>query len=70
MNELEMLKTKLRKAFGDYKSSEGCSCCEGTEDHEEAAKVIAELLDVEPYSDGSGFDFYRYSTSREGGQDG
>lgn len=65
MNELEMLKAKLRKAFGDYKSSEGCSCCENYEDHKEAAKEIAELLDVEPYDDGSGFDFYQYSSSRK-----
>lgn len=52
----------VRNALGDYVRSEGCSCCESTEAHKSAAERLAKLLGVEPYDDGSGYDFYRYAT--------
>jgi hypothetical protein len=59
---MEELKAQLRTAIADYMISEGCSCCQDTEKHNEAAENIAKLLDVEPYEDGSGYDFYKYKT--------
>jgi hypothetical protein len=51
----------LRQAVADYIGSEGCSCCQGDE-HDQHAKRLAELLDVPPYSDGSGYDFSPFRT--------
>jgi hypothetical protein len=52
----------IRDALADYIRSEGCSCCQDTEKHQEAAKRLAELINVEPYEDGSGYNFYKYGT--------
>ena len=54
----------LRTAIADYKRSEGCSCCRG-DDHDMHTEVLAKLLDVKPYSDGSGYDFSPYQTGAE-----
>jgi len=56
------MKEKIRNALADYISSEGCSCCQNVSVHEEAEKRLAELLDVPMYSDGSGYDFYKFKT--------
>jgi len=64
MRSTEQLKYEIRKALADYISSEGCSCCQDKSKHEKAAGVLAILLDVEPYLDGSGFDFYKYKTDK------
>ena len=53
---------QIRNAFGDYYASEGCSCCRDTDAHEEAQKRLGELLEVEPYEDGSGHNFWKYKT--------
>lgn len=53
------LKEKLRRAVADYMCSEGCSCCQHR-DHDKHAEVIAELLEVEMWDDGSGYNFYKY----------
>ena len=61
----ENMKTKLseiRQAFADYVRSEGCSCCCDIDGHDEAAKRLGKLLCVKKYSDGSGYDFYSYSS--------
>lgn len=55
----------LRRAFGDYVRSEGCACCRNNEAHEDAAKRLAALLRVPQFKDASGYDFWRYTTSRE-----
>ncbi len=53
-----MKKTEqIRQALADYMHSEGCSCCRNVERHEDSAERLAKLLDVPPYSDGSGYDF-------------
>lgn len=54
------LRADLRRAIADYMGSEGCSCCEDTDAHDEAKTAIAQLLNVPKYDDGSGYDFYRY----------
>lgn len=58
------LRAKLRTALADYMASEGCDCCQGN-DHEQHAERLAELLNVPKYSDGSGFDFSKYSTQKQ-----
>ncbi len=55
---------KLKMAFADYAYTEGCSCCEDTEAHDEAADQIGELLGFDRYSDNSGWDFYKSSPMR------
>jgi hypothetical protein len=55
---------KIRQAFADYVASEGCSCCRNEERHADAAARLAELMDVPPYKDGSGHDFYRFRTPK------
>ena len=59
MNDIAKRRRELRKAIADYMYSEGCSCCEGN-DH---AEVIAKLLNVKKYPDGSGYDFDRYRSN-------
>lgn len=60
----EKLET-IRRVLADYMRSEGCSCCERTDDHKEAARLLAGLLDVPMYEDGSGYDFYRFASDEE-----
>jgi hypothetical protein len=57
--EAKELKSKMRRAFANYRSSEGCGCCEGSK-HEEHEQAIAKLLGVPKYKDGSGYDFSKY----------
>ena len=52
----------MRRAIADYMRTEGCSCCRDIDGHEKAKKRLAKLLNVPQYDDGSGFDFYRFST--------
>ncbi len=52
----------IRQAVADYMYSEGCSCCRNIDEHEENSKRLGKLLEVEPYSDGSGYDFFKYRT--------
>jgi len=54
----------VRQAFADYHASEGCTCCQDIEGHEKAAKRLAELLDVPMFDDGSGYDFWKFTTDR------
>jgi hypothetical protein len=51
---------EIRAAVADYMWSEGCDCCRGKK-HDEHKARLAKLLNVEPYDDHSGFDFYQYS---------
>ena len=55
-------KARLREAVANYMRSEGCGCCEDCEAHIEHARILAGLLDVPMYNDGSGYDFYRFAT--------
>lgn len=52
----------LRTAVADYMQSEGCSCCRDEEGHRIHQATLAKLLDVPPYSDGSGHDFNQFCT--------
>jgi len=47
----------IRQAVADYMQSEGCGCCRDYDAHEKHTERLAELLDVAPYADGSGYDF-------------
>lgn len=55
----------VRRAVADYIRSEGCSCCRDYEAHEEAKTRLGNLLDVTPYSDGSGHNFSQHATPRK-----
>jgi len=56
---------EIRRAFADYLSSEGCSCCQNVEKHAEAAQRLGILLKVPRFSDGSGYDFWKFKTGAE-----
>lgn len=56
-------KALMRRLVADYMYSEGCTCCQDVAAHEAHKKALAEALDVPPYPDGSGYDFYAF---REG----
>lgn len=49
---------QIKAAFSRYVKTEGCSCCQDTIGHKEAEKRLAELLNPEPYEDGSGWKWY------------
>lgn len=54
----------LRRALADYMRSEGCDCCSDRNAHADHKRVLAELLDVPPYKDGSGYNFGLFETPR------
>ena len=54
---------KIRQAFAEYYASEGCSCCRNEVKHDIAEKKLGELLQVDKYKDGSGYDFYKYESN-------
>ena len=47
--------------------SEGCNWCRDYNDHKEHEKVLAGILDVPMYDDGSGYDFHQYKGSWDRG---
>lgn len=51
---------EVRRAVADYMRSEGCSCCEDGDEHRKDKKRLAELLNVPPYDDNSGYDFGKF----------
>lgn len=55
---------KIRSAVADYMASEGCSCCRDVEGHEHHKKVLATMLKVPKYKDGSGYDFSKYRSRK------
>lgn len=52
---------KIRTAFADYHSSEGCSCCRSSI-HPKNEERMAILLDVPKYEDKSGYNFAEFET--------
>jgi hypothetical protein len=54
----------VRTAVADYMHSKGCSCCRDTEAHEEHEAKLAQLLEVPPYEDGSGYNFAQFRTEK------
>ena len=61
---------EIRRAVADYMASEGCSCCQNTEKHQEAKAKLAKLLHVPKYEDGSGYNFYRFRKEQSDAQAG
>ena len=62
MAKKQVTNAAIRTAVADYMASEGCSCCEDTKSHTQAAARLAELLNVPMYQDKSGYDFTRFKT--------
>lgn len=54
----------IRQAVADYMSSEGCACCQNVPAHEQHKAILAKLLHVPKYADGSGYDFARFKTKQ------
>lgn len=52
---------QIREAVANFLAEEGCSCCRGR-DYDERKAKLAELLDVQAFTDGSGHDFGFYQT--------
>lgn len=52
----------IRQAVADYMHSEGCSCCQSMDAHREHRAVLAKLLQVPKYRDGSGYNFCKFRT--------
>ena len=50
----------LRRMVADLTWCSGCACCRDVEGWNLAQQELAHMLDVEPYEDGSGYDFYKY----------
>lgn len=61
--ELAEFKKKMREAIANYMWSEGCSCCR-SDNHDDNAAVIAKLLGVKKYKDGSGYDFPKHRSGK------
>lgn len=59
---MEINLKEIRTAVANYMSSEGCSCCQDVDNHNEHKKTLAKLLNVPKYKDGSGYNFYKYRT--------
>jgi hypothetical protein len=54
---------RIRQAVADYMRYEGCSCCRNQDEQDKASAVLAGLLEVPMYDDGSGYDFNQFSTN-------
>ncbi|MFA5132486.1 MAG: hypothetical protein WC444_04180 [Candidatus Paceibacterota bacterium] len=54
----------VRTAVADYMESEGCSCCRDVDNHSIHNAVLAKLLHVRKYKDGSGYDFGKYVSKK------
>lgn len=50
----------LRRQVADLLSSAGCGCCRDEEAFKQAKEELAFMLDVEPFEDNSGYNFYKY----------
>ena len=60
----DYFRDEIRQAFADYHATEGCSCCEDINGHEKADNRLAELLNPEPYNNGSGFAWEKYQSKQ------
>lgn len=54
---------EIRQMFADYKASEGCDCCRGS-DHGDHLDAICKILKVKKYGDKSGYDLSLYRTKK------
>ncbi len=54
---------EIREAIAEYMYSEGCSCCQDIDAHNENKERLARLLNVPAYDDGSGYDFSKFRTA-------
>lgn len=65
MTLLKKFQLEVRTAFADYASAQGCDCCRNVEGQEEALKILAKLLQIPKFKDGSGYDYWRFATKDE-----
>lgn len=53
---------QIREAIANYMQSEGCSCCRDIDAHIQHKMILAKLLRVPKYEDGSGYIFSKFRT--------
>ena len=63
--ELKDFKKQVREAIAEYMATEGCSCCRDVEGHDKNKEVLAKMLNVKKYSDGSGYDFSKHRRKKK-----
>ena len=56
---------EIKKLLADYMYSEGCSCCQNIDEHDEAKAALGKLLHIPKYPDSSGYDFYRFRSKKK-----
>ena len=61
-DKIKYLLHDVRQAMADYMQSEGCSCCQDINAHNEHKARLAKLLNVPMYGDKSGYDFGKFKT--------
>ena len=57
-----MDKQNIRRIIADYMQSEGCDCCRNIDEHNKNKALLAKILDVPKYKDGSGYNFNMFAT--------
>lgn len=55
----------IREAVADLIRSTGCGCCGNRERMAEAERILAGLLEVPMYDDGSGYRFLEFCSDEE-----
>lgn len=53
---------EVRQALADYIATEGCSCCQDRDGHQEAMNRLGKLLKMKKNPDGIGYDYSKYKT--------
>jgi hypothetical protein len=62
--DIDNLIEQIRQSFADYYASEGCSCCQDVNAHNEAKLKLGKLLNAEMYDDGSGVNWFKYRSEK------
>jgi len=64
MDDIKKFRKELRNAVAEYIRSEGCSCCQDIDKHNEDQALLAKLLKVPMYDDKSGYNFGKFENKK------
>ena len=59
---LEEFKKEILELIANYMRSEGCTCCQNREEHEDVKRRLGELLDCGKYDGEDEYNFNQYTT--------
>lgn len=59
MTEHQKQIDQIRMLVAQLYCASGCDCCRDTDEWNRASSVLAVMLGIPAYDDGSGFDFYK-----------